>query len=47
MAIDTVATGVPEGPLRELARCARAAETELLAELPGDAWGAMALPEGR
>ncbi len=44
MAVDTVMTGVPEGPFRDLAKLYSGSGTELLAGLPGDAWGAMALP---
>lgn len=45
MALDTVVTGVPDGPLRELAQLWSGGASELMAELPGDAWGAFATPE--
>jgi hypothetical protein len=44
MTLDTVLTGVPEGPFRELAKLYTGGETELLGELPADAWGAFAMP---
>ncbi len=44
MSLDTVLTGVPEGPFRDLAKLWSGSEAELLAGLPGDAWGAMAVP---
>jgi hypothetical protein len=37
--------GLPDGPLRELARLTSFGGTELLAELPGDSWGAYAVPK--
>jgi hypothetical protein len=45
MALDTVVTGVPEGPLRNLAQLWSGGATELMGELPGDAWGAFAIPK--
>ena len=45
MSLDTVVTGVPEGPFRELAKLWSGSEAELLAGLPGDAWGALAIPK--
>lgn len=45
MALDTLLTGLPDGPLRDLARLSAGGETALLAGLPGDAWGAFATPE--
>ena len=44
MSLDTVLTGVPEGPFRDLAKLWSGSEAELLAGLPGDAWGALAIP---
>jgi hypothetical protein len=43
--IHQVLTDVPEGPLRRLATLFAGGESELLPELPGDAWAVMALPE--
>ena len=45
IAIDQIATEVPDGPLRRLSSLFAGGESELLAEMPGDAWGAMALPD--
>jgi hypothetical protein len=45
MTLDTVLTGVPEGPFRELAEMYAGGETELLGDLPADAWGAFAMPK--
>ena len=39
MALDTVLTGVPEGPFRNLAALWSGGGELLLGELPGDAWG--------
>ena len=47
MSLDTVLTGVPEGPFRDLAKLWSGSEVELLAGLPGDAWGAMARSRAR
>jgi hypothetical protein len=44
IAIDQIATDIPDGPLRRLATLFAGGESDLLKELPGDAWGAMALP---
>jgi hypothetical protein len=45
MALDTVVTGVPEGPFRNLLELWSGGGSELLGELPGDAWGAFATPD--
>ena len=45
MSIDTMFTGLPEGPFRDLAAMWSGSESELLAELPGDAWAAFATPK--
>ncbi len=45
MALDTVLTGVPEGPFRQLAALWAGGETELLGNLPGNAWMAFAAPK--
>jgi Protein of unknown function (DUF3352) len=45
MTLDTVVTGVPEGPFRELAQLWTGGETDLMRELPGDAWAAFATPK--
>jgi Protein of unknown function (DUF3352) len=45
MTLDTIVTGIPEGPFRNLAQMWAGGETELLGELPGDAWGAFATPK--
>jgi hypothetical protein len=45
MALDTVVTGVPEGPFRNLAQLWSGGGTELMGELPGDAWGAFVTPK--
>jgi uncharacterized protein DUF3352 len=45
MALDTVVTGIPEGPMRNLAEIWSGGGSELLGELPGDAWGAFATPQ--
>jgi Protein of unknown function (DUF3352) len=44
LVFDGLMTGLPEGPLRELATLTGLGGTELLAEFPADAWGAYALP---
>jgi Protein of unknown function (DUF3352) len=41
---DALMTGLPEGPLRELATLTGFGGTELLGDFPADAWGAYALP---
>jgi Protein of unknown function (DUF3352) len=43
IAIDTVTTGLPEGPLRTLSTLFGGSGSELMRELPGDAWGAFAI----
>jgi hypothetical protein len=45
MSLDTVLTGVPEGPFRQLASLWAGGESDLLGELPGQAWGAFAAPK--
>jgi hypothetical protein len=45
LALDTVVTGLPEGPFRNLAQLWSGGGTELLGELPGDAWGAFVAPK--
>ena len=45
MMLDTLVTGVPEGPFGDLARLWSGGGTELMGELPGDAWGALATPK--
>jgi hypothetical protein len=45
MALDTVVTGVPEGPFRNLAKLWSGGGSELFGELPGDAWAAFATPK--
>jgi Protein of unknown function (DUF3352) len=44
MALDTVLREVPKGPLRNLAELSAGSGSDLLGELPGDAWGAFASP---
>jgi hypothetical protein len=44
MTLDTVVTGIPDGPFRNLIEMWAGGETELLGELPGEAWGAFATP---
>ena len=44
MALDTVVTGIPDGPFRNLVEMWAGGGSELLGELPGDAWGAFATP---
>jgi hypothetical protein len=44
MALDTVVTGLPEGPIRNLAAL-WSGGSDLIGELPGDAWAAFATPE--
>ena len=44
MALDTVLTKLPDGPLRRLAALWSGGATELLPALPGDVWGAFATP---
>jgi hypothetical protein len=45
MAIDTVLTKLPDGPLRKLAKFWSGGKTDVLPQLPGDAWGAFATPK--
>lgn len=45
LALETVMTGVPEGPFRRLVSTWAGGGTDLLGELPGDAWGAFATPK--
>ena len=45
MGLETVMTGVPEGPFRDLMELHTGSEASLLADLPGDAWGALAAPQ--
>jgi hypothetical protein len=45
MALDTIVTGLPDGPLRKLAELSAGGGSELLGELPGDAWGAFVAPK--
>ena len=45
MSIDTLVTGVPEGPFRQLAQLYTGGGSELFGELPGDAWAAFATPK--
>jgi hypothetical protein len=44
LALDTVLTGLPDGPLRDVAQFWSGGETQLLADLPS-AWGAFATPK--
>ncbi len=43
--LDQILTDVPDGPLRRIATLFVGGESDLLPEMPGDAWAAMALPE--
>jgi hypothetical protein len=43
--VDSATTGVPEGPFRTLVELTSGGKTELMADLPGEAWGAFALPK--
>jgi len=43
MALDTVVSGVPEGPFRDLAQLWSGDSSGLIGELPGDAWGAFTM----
>jgi len=45
LVIDSLSLDVPEGPLRTLSTLFGGASTELMPELPGDAWGAFAMPK--
>ena len=42
IALETVLADVPEGPLRNLAALSAGGESDVLGDLPGDAWGAFA-----
>jgi len=44
MALDTVLTGLPDGPLRDIAQFWSGSESELLADLPSS-WGAFVSPK--
>ena len=44
MALDALVSGVPDGPFRKLAELSSGG-TDLLGDLPGDAWGAFAIPK--
>jgi hypothetical protein len=44
MALDTVLTKLPDGPLRKLAQF-WSGKSDVLPQLPGDAWGAFATPK--
>ena len=43
--LDQISTDVPDGPLRRLVTLFGGGESELLPEMPGNAWGALALPD--
>jgi Protein of unknown function (DUF3352) len=45
ISVDSVMTGLPEGPFRQLAAIVSGGKTELMPDLPGDAWGAFAVPK--
>jgi hypothetical protein len=45
MTLDTLVTGVPEGPFRNLAQLWTGGDSELLGELPGDAWASFVTPK--
>jgi hypothetical protein len=45
MALDTVVTGVPDGPFRNLAKLWSGGPNELIGDLPGDSWAAFATPK--
>jgi len=45
IALDGSTLDVPEGPWRTLSTLFGGAESELMPELPGDAWGALAMPK--
>jgi hypothetical protein len=42
--LDQIATEIPDGPLRRLASLFAGGESDLLKEMPGDSWGALAVP---
>jgi hypothetical protein len=43
--VDSATSGVPEGAFRSLVALTSGGSTDLTADLPGDAWGAFALPK--
>jgi Protein of unknown function (DUF3352) len=45
IALDTVTTGLPEGAVKTATALLGGSGSELLGELPGDAWGAFAVPK--
>ena len=45
MSVDTVVTGIPDGPFRRLAALWSGDGSELLGDLPADAWAAYAAPK--
>jgi hypothetical protein len=45
LALDSVTSDVPEGPLRTFMTLFGGSSSELMPELPGDAWGAFAMPK--
>ena len=45
MTLDTLVTGVPEGPFRNLAQLWTGGASELMGELPGDAWASFVTPK--
>jgi hypothetical protein len=45
LTVDSLTFDVPEGPLRTLFTLLGGASSELMPELPGDAWGAFAIPK--
>jgi hypothetical protein len=45
VAVDAVTTGMPEGAVKTLTALLGGSGIELIADLPGDAWGAFAVPK--
>ena len=45
MALDTLVTGVPEGPFRNLAQLWTGGASDLMEALPGDAWASFVTPK--
>ena len=45
IAVDTVTTGMPEGAVKTLTALLGGSGSELIGDLPGDAWGAFAVPK--